>query len=53
MLDIYFMTDQPETCGLCGARTEWVDNADGTQTHTCLDCRYVYILEEDNEEMDC
>jgi DNA (cytosine-5)-methyltransferase 1 len=48
-LDIFLMTDQPETCGTCGARTNWIDYKNGQQLHTCPNCNYIYLLEECDE----
>jgi hypothetical protein len=53
-LDVYIMSDQPEQCRLCGARTEieHEDVEDGliTQIHHCHNCNYTYQLESDDEE---
>ena len=45
-LDVYLISDQPTTCGLCGSRTDFVVNDDGTQSHQCLnkDCKYQFIV---------
>lgn len=48
-LTIFLMTDQPETCGICGARTNWIDYKNGQQLHTCPSCNYIYLLEECDE----
>ncbi|MCX5830336.1 MAG: DNA (cytosine-5-)-methyltransferase [Deltaproteobacteria bacterium] len=48
-LAIFLMTDQPETCGICGARTNWIDYKNGQQLHTCPSCNYIYLLEECDE----
>jgi tRNA(Ile2) C34 agmatinyltransferase TiaS len=48
-LDIYYMTDQPETCRKCGTRTTSNDTGK-RQHHTCPSCKYEYILEEDDED---
>jgi len=47
-LDIYILNDQPTTCGICGARTDFDDIDDKTQLHQCLnlDCCYKFIAEE-------
>lgn len=44
-LDCYVLGDQPTTCGLCGARTSFEVEDDGTQTHQCLNqaCKYQFI----------
>ncbi len=50
-LECYIMSDQPTTCGLCGARTDFDVEKDDTQIHQCLnpECRYQFIvvIEED------
>lgn len=45
-LEVYLISDQPTTCGLCGARTDFVVEEDGTQVHQCLnkDCKYRFIV---------
>lgn len=43
--DIYLMTDQPETCRLCGVRTNFEEQSDGMQIHSCPNCCYAYNLE--------
>ena len=45
-LDIYIQNDQPTTCCICGARTDFDDK---TQLHQCLNpaCGYNFITEED------
>jgi len=49
--DAYFMTDQPEVCRSCGARTEFQEDSNGMQFHTCMDpaCRYEYVLVSEGE----
>ena len=47
------MSDQPTTCGKCGARTEYDDLADSAtgetrQLHTCR-CGHVFVVESDRE----
>ena len=44
-LDCYILNDQPVCCGLCGARTDFDENKDGSQIHQCLnqDCHYKFI----------
>ena len=44
-LDVFSMTDQPETCPECGCRTEFVEIPKGRQIHACPSCEEVYILE--------
>ena len=51
-LECYILGNQPTTCGLCGARTDFdVEEAD-TQIHQCLnqECGYQFIAvgEEDD-----
>ena len=52
-MDLYEMTDQPETCRQCGRRTrqldERVDREEGIviQLHRCPACGYMYELEGD------
>jgi len=48
-VDIYLMTDQPETCRKCGVRTLWFDNTNDIQTHECPNCRYYYVLEAEED----
>jgi predicted Zn-ribbon and HTH transcriptional regulator len=47
--DTFLMTDQPETCRECGARTHF-DEDDDIQYHRCPKCNKVYTLEEDEDE---
>lgn len=44
-LECYILGDQPTTCGLCGARTDFDVEDDDTQIHQCLnrECRYQFI----------
>jgi hypothetical protein len=48
-LDCYRLDDQPTTCGLCGARTDFEEINEVIQLHECLnsDCGYKFITEED------
>ena len=52
-LPIYLLGagDQPTTCPICGARTDWEDVPQeddvNVQRHECLNCKYEFILEED------
>jgi hypothetical protein len=48
-LDVFLMTDQPETCRKCGVRTEWISYKDDSQLHTCPSCDYIYLVEECDE----
>ena len=48
-LDVFLMTDQPETCRKCGVRTKWISYKDGSQLHTCPSCDYIYLVEECDE----
>ena len=48
-MDIYFISDQPTTCAICGTRTEWIfEEEDGFQMHICvnLDCNYIFLIKE-------
>jgi hypothetical protein len=53
-LEYYILGDQPTTCGMCGARTDFDVEEDDTQTHQCLnrECRYQFIAvsEADDEK---
>jgi len=44
-LECYILSDQPTTCGMCGARTDFDVESDGTQIHQCLNpgCKYQFI----------
>ncbi|VAW51808.1 hypothetical protein MNBD_GAMMA05-94, partial [hydrothermal vent metagenome] len=46
--------DQPTTCGICAARTEFEDITDEIQLHQCLspDCGYQFLAEKDEEIRD-
>lgn len=50
-LERYILGDQPATCGICGARTEFDELSDGIQIHQCLnsDCLYKFVGEFDEE----
>ena len=41
-LPLFRMSDQPEECRHCGARTEFVELPDGDQFHECLACGFAY-----------
>ncbi len=43
MLDIYTITDQPETCPKCGTRTVF-EYEGKMQKHICLTCNYKYLV---------
>ncbi len=47
-LDCYILNDQPTSCGVCGARTDFEDIDDTIQLHQCLnpECGYKFIVEE-------
>jgi hypothetical protein len=53
-VSFYFMTDQPTTCPICGARTDIIADFSHTllkmEVNECLDkdCQYLF-LEVDNE----
>ena len=44
-LDCYTLSEQPMTCGICGARTSFEEEKDGRQNHNCLNlvCSYQFI----------
>lgn len=46
-LDIFIMTDQPETCRQCGTRTDFVNLSNDIQLHRCCNCQFTYWLEDD------
>jgi hypothetical protein len=48
-LPIFLGTDQPETCRLCGGRTQFHVYLNGHQIHECLICKKVYFLEFEDE----
>jgi uncharacterized Zn finger protein len=45
-LDIFIMTEQPETCRQCGTRTDFVDFSKTRQIHECSNCHFTYWLED-------
>lgn len=45
-LDVFIMTDQPETCRQCGMRTDFVDLSTTSQLHRCRNCQFTYLLED-------
>jgi len=47
-LDCYILNGQPMTCGLCGARTNFVESGSSTQKHQCLNisCGYKFLAVE-------
>ena len=51
-LERYILGDQPTTCGLCGARTDFDVEEDDTQIHQCLnrECRYQFIAVGEADE---
>ena len=51
-LECYILGDQPTTCGLCGARTDFDVEEDDTQIHQCLnrECRYQFIAVSEADE---
>ena len=53
-LDRYILNDQPTTCGLCGARTDFEKITNVMQLHKCLnpDCGYKFIAEEDESSFE-
>jgi len=44
-LECYILSDQPTNCGICGARTTFSEETDGSQIHQCLNrnCSYQFI----------
>jgi formamidopyrimidine-DNA glycosylase len=44
-LEVFLMTDQPETCRYCGSRTNFVQ-VGKRQLHTCPECGKQYWVEE-------
>jgi hypothetical protein len=48
-LECYILSDQPTTCGLCGARTTFEVKDDDVQVHQCLNqgCKYIFITLSD------
>jgi hypothetical protein len=49
--DIYILNDQPTTCSVCNAKTDFEDFTDNVQLHECVnpDCGYQFITEIDDE----
>jgi hypothetical protein len=45
VLDIYFPTDEPETCPQCGRRTEFLRDTENHQIHECPECEYRYVVD--------
>ena len=48
-MDIYVMTENPETCRKCGTRTDIIEDNTTVQKHQCPKCSYTYLLEDDEE----
>lgn len=46
---IFIGTDQPETCRVCGARTDFIELGRELQLHECLNCARVYFVEFDDD----
>ena len=46
---VFIGHEQPETCGKCGARTDFIVLAKNLQVHECPNCEKVYFLEFDEE----
>lgn len=44
---IYSIEDEPVTCPVCGARTDFRDSPEvaGQQEHCCLACGYEFVTE--------
>lgn len=49
MLPIYSFLDEVVQCPICGVRTDFFENEDGSQKHTCLGCQYEFIVELEND----
>jgi len=51
-LECYVLSDQPTTCGLCGARTDFDIEEDDTQIHQCLnrECKYQFIVVSESDK---
>ena len=49
-LDCYILNDQPTTCGICGARTNFDELNNGLQIHECLnvECGYQFITSDES-----
>ena len=56
-MDTYFLSpDQPTTCPLCGARTDFIElevTFPFTQIHNCLNknCGFTFIGETDEDQL--
>lgn len=49
MTTIYQDDDQPTTCPLCGARTDWHDathDGEAVRDNTCLDCGHRFLSQD-------
>tara|TARA_R110000782_G_scaffold125788_6_gene217440 strand:- start:1114 stop:1320 length:207 start_codon:yes stop_codon:yes gene_type:complete len=48
-LDCYLLNEQPTTCAICGARTNFEEVNDGIQIHKCMNsnCDYKFTAEVD------
>lgn len=49
---VFTIGDQPATCPHCGARTDFTEDENGRQKHTCLGCGFKFIGEFDEDEDD-
>lgn len=51
-LECYILGDQPTTCGMCGARTDFDVKEDDSQIHRCLnrECGYQFIVVSEEYE---
>ncbi len=49
--DCYVLSEQPMTCGICGARTSFEEEEDGRQKYNCLNlaCSYQFIAVDSTE----
>jgi len=44
-ISTFIGSEQPETCRICGAGTDFIILSMGRQLHECLNCGNVYYLE--------
>ena len=46
----YLISDQPTTCGICGARTLFEEIGEALQTHQCLNaaCGYEFLAVDED-----
>ena len=48
-MEIFFMSDQPESCRYCGTRTAFEKERMTFQIHHCPNCDIRYCLVEDKD----